>query len=86
LIADLLESPGPELITTSYIQGSVHLLTDYPKLDKVSVEAGSYVVGLFAGDIARDGGRPDLVLLDAGPPTGPNMPPAAAIEVLWSSD
>lgn len=84
LVADLIGSPGPELITTSYIQQRVHLLGEYPTLDKTSIEAGNYVVGLFAADLARDGGRPDLVLLDAGPPTAPHMPPAGAIEVLFS--
>jgi hypothetical protein len=84
LIADVLASPGPELITTSYMQARVHLLGPYPKLDKTSVEAGSYVVGLFAADVARDGGHPDLVLLSAGPPTGPHIPPASAIEVLFA--
>jgi hypothetical protein len=85
LIADVLDPPGPDLITTSYIQGRVHVLTGYPKLDKTSIEAGSYVVAMFAADLVRDGGRPEIILLDAGPPTGPHEPIRSAIEVLFPS-
>jgi hypothetical protein len=80
LIADVLDPVGPDLITSSYTQGRVHVLTGYPKLDKTSIEAkaGAYVIGLFAPSIT--GVRPDLVLLDAGPPD----PLGPAIEVLFS--
>ncbi len=76
LIADVLDPPGPDLITTSYIQNRVHVLTGYPKLDKTSIEAGSYVVDLFATG-------PGLILLDAGPPNGPHEPIRSAVEVLF---
>lgn len=71
LVADLLGTPAPELVTSSYIQGRVHVVTGYPNPSKSSVEAGDYVTGLFAADVSNDGGRPDLVLLNAGPPPQP---------------
>jgi hypothetical protein len=82
LVADVLDPVGPDLITSSYIQGRVHILTGYPKLDKTSIElrAGGYVIGLFGANITHDGVRPDLIVLDASSPHAHSP----AIEVLFS--
>lgn len=86
LIADLTGSPAPELVTSSYIQGRVHIVTGYPNSSKSSVEAGDYITGLFAADIAHNQGRPDLVLLNAGAPPQPYAAATPSITVLFTDD
>lgn len=83
LLADVLEPAGLDMITSSFMQSRVHVLAS-PDLQKRSFEAGNYVVGLFAADVARDGGRPDLVILNAGPAGGSMGPPAPSIVVLFA--
>jgi hypothetical protein len=84
LVAELAAPPGPDLATASFMQGRVHVLGDYPKLHKSSVEAGDFVVGMFSLDLAGDGTLPDLVLLNAGPPPGGHYgAPGSSVEVLW---
>jgi hypothetical protein len=82
LLADILDPPGLELITSSYMQSRIHALAGYPNPQKTSFEAGNFVVGLYAADVARDGGRSDVVVLNAGPPGGQMGAPAPSIEVL----
>ncbi|HLT35702.1 MAG TPA: VCBS repeat-containing protein [Enhygromyxa sp.] len=84
-IADILVPPGPELITSSYMQSRIHALAG-PDGDKTSFEAGNFVVGLYPADVARGGGRPDVIVLNAGPSGGPMGPPAPSIEVLFAAE
>jgi hypothetical protein len=82
LITDVLEPPGPDLITSSYMQSRLHVLAGYPDSSKTSYEAGDYVVGLYAAAVG-EGTRADVVMLNAGPPGGPLDPIASSIEVLF---
>lgn len=82
LIADILDSPDPDLITSSYMQSHIHVLAG-PDRVKTSIQAGNFVVGLYSARVVHDGPRQDLVILDAGPPGGDMGPPAPAIEVLF---
>jgi hypothetical protein len=84
LLADVLDPAGLELITSSYMQSRIHALTG-PDWQKTSFEAGSFVVGLYSGDVAHDGGRMDVVVLNAGPPGGDLGAPAPSIEVLFTA-
>jgi hypothetical protein len=84
LLADILDPPGLELITSSYIQSRIHALTG-PDWQKASFEAGSFVVGLYSSNVAHDGGRNDVIVLNAGPPGGDMGAPAPSIEVLFTA-
>jgi hypothetical protein len=86
LAADLTGTPALDLVTSSYIQGRVHVVTGYPTPSKTSLEAGDYVSALFAADVARNQGRPDLVLLNAGPPPQPFADVSPSIAVVFTDD
>ncbi|PRQ08722.1 FG-GAP repeat domain-containing protein [Enhygromyxa salina] len=86
LIADLTGTLAPDLATCSYIQGQVHILSGYPNSSKSSLGAGDYVTAMFAADVARNEGRHDLVLLNAGPPPQPYAAGSPSIEVRFTDD
>jgi hypothetical protein len=86
LVADLTGTPALDLVTSSYIQGRVQIVTGYPTPSKSSLEAGDYVSALFAADVANNHGRPDLVLLNAGPPPQPFGDVSPSIAVLFTDD
>ncbi|MCA9691632.1 MAG: VCBS repeat-containing protein [Myxococcales bacterium] len=80
--ADLIGDARPELITSSFMQGRVHLLTSDPARPRRSIEAGSFAVGLFVEHVQKDSLRPALIVLNAGPPGPPYGAPAPSVEVL----
>jgi len=83
LAADLGPPFGLELLTSSYMLGSLQIASESPDQPTASIEAGSFVVGLYGADVSRDDTLPDVVLLNAGPPGGTWGEPAPSIGVLF---
>lgn len=82
LVADVLAPSGPDLLTSSYIQSRIHVLSGYPEPIKTSIAAGDFVVGLYEAAVG-EGWQPDVIVLNAGPPGGALGPPGSSIEVLF---
>ncbi len=83
LATDLGPPLGLELLTSSYMLGSLQIASGFPDRPTESIEAGNFVVGMYAADLSRDDTLPDVVLLNAGPPGGTWGEPAPSIEALF---
>jgi hypothetical protein len=84
LVADLGGPAGPELITSSYMLGRLNIVAnDNSTLETSSIDTGSFVVGMYPANVAGDATRPDIVLLNAGPPGPPFGDPAPSISGLF---
>ena len=83
LVTEAAIEPGLEIITSSYMLGALSITSVARAPRTASRAGGSFVVEMFAIDVARDGTAADVVLLNAGPPGEPYGQPDPGISTLF---